>query len=78
MPEAIKRYYTRAEIQEILSVSKGKAHEIMKTFEIRGQLLWEGNIRRVRIEVFEAWLKEMERKDRHERTSARRKHPQPV
>lgn len=49
------------EVQEILGISKGKAHEIMKMFELRGQLFRHGNTRRVRVDVFESWLKEKEK-----------------
>lgn len=62
MPAPIKRYYKRLEIQEILGISKGKSHEIMKMFELRGELFRDGNVRRVRVETFENWLKEMEKK----------------
>lgn len=61
MPAPIKRYYNRMEVQQILGISKGKAHEIMKMFEMRGQLFMDGKTRRVRVEVFENWLREKEK-----------------
>ena len=62
MPAPTKRYYKRLDIQEILGISKGKSHEIMKMFELRGELFRDGNVRRVRIETFENWLRETETK----------------
>ncbi len=62
MPAPIKRYYKRMDIQEILGISKGKSHEIMKMFELRGELFRDGNVRRVRVEAFENWLQEKEKK----------------
>jgi hypothetical protein len=61
MPAPIKRYYNRMDVQQILGISKGKAHEIMKMFELRGQMFQDGKVRRVRIEVFEDWLQEKEK-----------------
>lgn len=61
MPAPTKRYYNRMDIQEILGISKGKAHEIMKMFELKGQMFQDGKVRRVRIEAFETWLKEKEK-----------------
>lgn len=65
MPAPIKRYYKRLDIQEILGISKTKSHEIMKMFELRGELFRDGNVRRVRVDTFEAWLKEKEKKGGH-------------
>lgn len=52
-----KRYYTTADIMEILDVGKRKANEIMHMFDERGQMLNLGDrTMRVRITYFEEWL----------------------
>jgi len=56
--EAEKRFYTTAEVQKILSVSRTTANQIMHMFEKRGQLFRTGNTLRVEIETFEEWIRQ--------------------
>ena len=58
MPAPKKRYYSTAEVQTILGVSRSKANEIMHRFEKRGQLFRHENTLRVEIKVFEDWVKQ--------------------
>lgn len=55
--KAEQRYYSTAQVQNILDISRTKANEIMHLFEKRGQLFRHGNTMRVEIKVFEEWLK---------------------
>ena len=58
MPAPKKRYYSTAEVQEILGVSRSNANAIMHMFEKRGQLFRHGNTLRVEIKIFDEWLQE--------------------
>lgn len=58
MPAPKRRFYSAKDIQEILGISKGKANAIMHMFEYRGQLLRDGRLMRVEIQVFEDWISE--------------------
>ena len=58
MPAA-KRYYSTADIQTMLGISRTKSNQIMHMFEARGQLLRVGNLLRVEVRTFENWLREM-------------------
>lgn len=58
MPSPKRRFYSAKDIQEILGISKGKANAIMHMFEYRGQLLRDGRLMRVEIQVFEDWISE--------------------
>ncbi len=54
---AEKRYYSTADIMEILGVGKKKAIEIMRMFDDKGKMLDLGErTLRVRITYFEEWL----------------------
>ena len=52
-----RQYYSTAEVQEILGVSRTTANAIMHKFEKRGQLFKWQNTMRVKIKDFEEWLK---------------------
>lgn len=54
---AKKQYYSTAEVQEILGVSRTTANEIMHQFEKRGQLFRWKNTMRVKIKDFDEWVK---------------------
>lgn len=59
MPAAI-RYYSPADVSEMLQVGRTKANEILNMFGQKGQLLRQGKVKRVRAEIFEAWLAEQD------------------
>lgn len=58
MPAPKKRYYSTAEVGEILGISQSKSNQIMHYFEKRGKLFRDGRIMRVKIEDFEEYLEE--------------------
>lgn len=64
MPAA-RRYYSTADVQAILGISRTKSNQIMHMFEYRGQLFRDGTLMRVEIETFERWLRE-QTKERQE------------
>ncbi len=56
--KAEKRYYSTAEVQEMLSISRTTAIQIMHMFEKRGQLFRLGNTLRVERKAFEEFLRQ--------------------
>lgn len=60
MPAPKRRFYSAKDVQEILGIEKTKANQILNMFEYRGQLFRDGKVKRVRVEIFEAWLDEMD------------------
>lgn len=59
MPAPI-RFYSPADVSEMLKIGRTKANEILNMFEVRGQLVRSGKVKRVRAEIFEAWLSEQD------------------
>lgn len=55
---AAKRFYSTADIQNILGIGRTTANQIMHLFEKRGQLFRTGNTMRVEIKIFEEWVKQ--------------------
>lgn len=56
---AVQKYYSTADIMNMLSVSKTEALRIMHMFEMRGQMSRFGEkILRVKVEDFEEWENE--------------------
>lgn len=69
MPAAIKRFYSTADLVEILGCSKSYANQLMHMFEQRGQLLRQGRLMRVSIKHFDAWVEEQTKSAKEVKTS---------
>jgi hypothetical protein len=53
-----RKYYSTADIQEILGIGRTSANSLMHMFEERGQLFRYGNTLRVKISDFDKWVDE--------------------
>lgn len=59
-PDTEPDIYTAHDVARRYQCSLRTAYEILDTFEVRGQLLQHGRLRRIRRAVFEAWLSEQD------------------